>query len=217
MKRSYRWFLVVWFFCSQVSHAELLFPTPASSPSSSAACAADTEYYDETILGCKRCSSGSDGGTSSSLVWLAILRCFVRFIVRQVYAHESRCDARSLTYRLATRLGSQHPVHASTSLEQFCVLHLSCLTVSLFCRGNAILVAQDDSSCASTWPAPCNFYDCTSCPQGQAPSKDASRCMMCGNSTLGVDDTASECKCASNSILLEKNEVRSHMFWSGGA
>ncbi|KAF1324640.1 Transmembrane protein, partial [Globisporangium splendens] len=71
---------------------------------------------------------------------------------------------------------------------------------------NAIIVAYDDASCASTWPAPCNFYGCSTCPQGQVPSKDASRCMTCGNSTLGVSKDASECQCGANAILREKSE-----------
>lgn len=77
------------------------------------------------------------------------------------------------------------------------------------CSGGAIVVVQDDATCASTWPAPCTFQSCKNCPSGLVPSRDATRCMACGNSTIGAG-SASECRCDDpGAILVEKDQVRS--------
>lgn len=54
------WLWILCVSCHIVRAAELVIPVNAAF----ATCAAGTEYYDETILGCKRCTSGSDGSTS---------------------------------------------------------------------------------------------------------------------------------------------------------
>ncbi|KAF1790849.1 Meckelin [Phytophthora cactorum] len=56
------------------------------------------------------------------------------------------------------------------------------------------------------WPVPCSLQVCTACPSDQVPSRDSSRCISCGNSTLGIHESIRECKCDANSIVQEKSE-----------
>ncbi|KAF4137969.1 Meckelin (Transmembrane protein 67), partial [Phytophthora infestans] len=76
---------------------------------------------------------------------------------------------------------------------------------------NAIWKTRKESTCEMIWPVPCSLQICTACPSGQVPSRDASRCMTCGTSTLGIQELIRECKCDTNSILQEKNEDGSYL------
>ncbi|CEG45975.1 meckelin isoform x1 [Plasmopara halstedii] len=79
------------------------------------------------------------------------------------------------------------------------------------CNQDAIQTNRKDSTCEIIWPMPCSLEVCTSCPTDQVPSRDSSRCMACGDSTLGQQKLTRECKCAANSIVREKNESGSFL------
>lgn len=84
------------------------------------------------------------------------------------------------------------------------------LSSSCTCDQHAIWTARDNTDCTAIWPAACSLRVCSVCPSDQIPSKDLSRCMSCGNSTLGINKLTNECKCPKNAVLREKSENGSY-------
>ncbi|KAE9238527.1 hypothetical protein PF005_g167 [Phytophthora fragariae] len=80
------------------------------------------------------------------------------------------------------------------------------LMTTCTCEPDAIWKARNESTCELIWPVPCSLEMCTACPSNEVPSRDSSRCMPCGNSTLGVHQSTHECICDANSIVQEKSE-----------
>lgn len=74
-------------------------------------------------------------------------------------------------------------------------------------RNNAIRIRNLAVDCRAMWPAPCNPYICHTCPIDTVPSKDGLHCMMCGNSTDGIDPSTNDCVCRSDQVLRGKTKV----------
>ncbi|KAG3198412.1 hypothetical protein PC128_g6070 [Phytophthora cactorum] len=85
------------------------------------------------------------------------------------------------------------------------------LATACTCDQDAIWKTRKESTCEMIWPVPCSLQVCTACPSDQVPSRDSSRCISCGNSTLGIHESIRECKCDANSIVQEKSENGSYL------
>jgi len=145
--------------------------------------------------------------------------CFYNseFIAGKSQAQPSSCGVLSFINTVFS--GSRHKPHARchdnvhVQVSDAMVQSIRCVRRQLrahacsFYSQDAIWESRKESTCELIWPVPCSLKECTECPSNQVPSRDASRCMSCGDSTLGIQDSSHECVCAANSILQEKSEV----------
>ncbi|GMF09220.1 unnamed protein product [Phytophthora lilii] len=105
------------------------------------------------------------------------------------------------------------PAHASTH-HMTAIVNIGLRNtnvLSVVRSRSAIWKPRSESTCELIWPVPCSLEVCAACPSNQVPSQDSSRCMPCGNSTLGINESAYECMCDANSILQEKSEDGSYL------